>query len=489
MSQSIIETLPVEILTKIFSHVSEDEGEGPPKLSIKATRLVSHKFNQIGSSFLFDRVIVHMTSTSLTSLEKVCQHPDFRKFVTHVDIDLAYYDTRLAQNLESFGWRVTHLLCDILRTRHGRVSPDRNKDPEVYSTRIKQLWSVLATSSLDGLDRVDPERCRPYKKNIINIHKEYVKLCADQEDVRLRNKHVGRIVAAFKNLPRLHSMRLCDDFDSTYSKTLRYVLSGEITLEHPDFFISALVPRRWSGKKNPPIEMLADLLSRLGDTGLRPQHFTLHIAVPSDLLILRPSEAQSAGIQRLVSKCSKIDLSFENWTCRHTRGSHYGSNDFSRYEILSLGTLTTALTSTSALRQLSFNFHGYPCTHQDSLVSLSDLLPICSRLWSQLSSINLSHVPCDLEDFVALVDAHQKTIKSFTGQFFYLRNGEWDELLDVLRGLKSLKHFRLGNPQDGTYNIGIRFPVEEIKAYVLGEVVENPLRFLGGAGHETGAET
>lgn len=474
MSQSTIETLPVELLTKIFSHVSEDEGEGSPKLSIKAARLVSHKFNQIGSSFLFDRVTVHMTSTSLTSLEEICQHPKFSKFVTHVDIDLAYYDIRLAQNLESFGWRVTHLLCDILRTRHGRVSPNRNKDPEVYSTRIKQLWSILATSSLDRLDRVDPERCRPYKKNLINIHKEYVKLCADQGDVRLGNKHVDRIVAALKNLPRLHSMRLCDDFNSTYSKTLRYVLSGEITLEHPDFFISALVPGRWSKKKNPPIEMLADLLSRLGDTGIRPQHFTLQVAVPQDLMILRPSELQSAGIQRLVSKCSTIDLSFENWTCRHTRGPYNENNDISRYEVLSLGSLATALTSTSMLQQLAFKFNGYPCFHQDSIVSLSDLLPIRSRLWPQLSSINLSHVSCDLEDFAALVDAHRQTLKSFTLRFWYLRTGEWYEMLDVLRGLKSLEHFQFGNPKDGTYNPGIRFPSDEVKAYVLGEAAENP---------------
>lgn len=230
-------------------------------------------------------------------------------------------------------------------------------------------------------------------------------------------------------------------------------------------------------KTTPPIEMLGELLSRLGNAGIRPRRVALSLGVPVDLTILRPTRAQVTGIQRLVGKSSDVDLSLRNWARAHSLAV---DNHRSRNEILSLGSLITALTRTSHLQRLNLSLGEYPVIYQCLNINLSDLLQSNLKFWPELSHIELNRVPFDLEELITLVSSSQEIV-SFIGTALVLECGDWEDVLDVLRSLKRLERCELRYLRDGRDGERSRetqkpFFKEKAEDYILGKTVDNPLR-------------
>lgn len=485
MPQTTIQNLPTEILDRILFYVTDcsDEGASATQTSIKNLRLVSRRFKEVTRLVVSDKLTVCLATKSLSRLEGLALHPEFRECITNVTIDLSYYDIQLVEDIDCFGEHMSAELFRALELAERRAGPrNRRISVEDLSKTLDQLWHVPHTLKKLRRFQHDDAGATIHQKNLIKLHKEYVRLYVDQESIRTNNLHVWRLVTALNNLPNLDTIHLSDRLNSGYGRTHQHILFGDKPFDDPEFLISALMPSRWDGfmmtafKTTPPIEMLGALLSRCGNSGLRPRRIAISLGVPVDLTILRPTRAQAAGINRLVSKSSEVDLLFRGWA----RGNSLANNnDRSRNEMLSLGSLITALTRTSTVRRLILSLYEHPVFTQYPNVSLSDLLQSNLTLWPNLSHIDLNHITFDLEELVAIVGVSRE-INSFVGTSLHLRHGDWVDALDVLRGLKTLESCELHYPRAGRY--GERLTEFEdcclegkAEAYVLRKTAHNPL--------------
>ena len=148
---------------------------------------------------------------------------------------------------------------------------------------LEKLWqdekipSELEKMSKDDFDETSATK---YQKILLRLHEEYVKLTEDQEYVRLDNGHVKRICESLKKLQALGSVKITDRFNGEGGKVWDKLFDADYSLEkveEDDFFDFVLARSGWNGTfvtaytTSQPTEMLGELLSQLGRSGLRPR--------------------------------------------------------------------------------------------------------------------------------------------------------------------------------------------------------------------------
>lgn len=84
---SPIETLPPELLTRVFDFLSCDR----PHVDIANSRLVCRRFYALSSPFLIDTVVIADRQDTLDRLQEVLDHPYFSKHVTRLVWDASRY--------------------------------------------------------------------------------------------------------------------------------------------------------------------------------------------------------------------------------------------------------------------------------------------------------------------------------------------------------------------------------------------------------------
>lgn len=316
----------------------------------------------------------------------------------------------------------------------------------------------------------------------------YVERTNDQELLRADNNHIKRLCACLSQLPALEEIQLvrssvreagsqCEDLE-------QYIWEGgDSVKETPSVLYSlALDKQCWNGTSGtadslePPIELLGELLSQLGRANIRPSTIKLELDVPADLTRVQPNQTQCDGIQQLLSRCSTIDMDFHGWKPEDKWGDH----ERTRQEMVALGSMMKALTSTPALRMLRIHFRSYPVCEQFSTVNLSDLLPIGSISWPSLETLEFDHLPFDIDDIRTLVDTTKHSLKSFKANGFYLRDDSWAHVLDILRECYKVESVDMNYPYGQEYIEGWRghvhlFPRKEAMEYVMGLREVNPL--------------
>ncbi|USW59337.1 Putative F-box domain-containing protein [Septoria linicola] len=93
---SPIESLPVELLSRVFSYLDD-------KADVKSSRLVSRGFREQSSPFLITQVVYAARVGSVARLLDVIEHPYFSKHVTQRLPDSSYYDKDTANDPETYG--------------------------------------------------------------------------------------------------------------------------------------------------------------------------------------------------------------------------------------------------------------------------------------------------------------------------------------------------------------------------------------------------
>lgn len=502
MSQSLIESMATEILSRIFRLISDDErDEGQGQVSIKSLRLVSKRFMEISSDFLVRSANVYLASQSFSRLEELCRHPHFHKSINTVIIETSYYDLNLARDPSDFVKDCASRLSQTLEIVERSLSCSRRLSEDGDLDEEYQRLLELRVSKTDAAGAIEEElidfanngwwlnwnhdTMKDSQRTLIDMHREYVMRTNDQEALRIDNDHIKRLCACLVQLPALKRIDLTSGRRSPPSGPWSYLRDDSInTLPPPKSFYSfALQTSGWNGTfhtaytTKPPTEMLGELLSQLGEANLRPHDLHIRLDVPADLECLRVNEEQSRGIRLLVSRAATVNLCFDSWA---RKSSYAENNDRSLSEMAALGSITKALTSTPSLKTLKVKLDHYPVFYEFPTANMSDLLPIQSIVWPNLEYLEFTHAPFDLDDLQVIVDRHKNTLECFIAGEMYLRDSQWKRVLDTLRGCVGLKRVEIRYPRGGEYPTrahprGPDFPRGKAEDYVLSCSDLNPL--------------
>ena len=88
-----IDSLPTEVLVRIFKYVSIDWDWGNYRISLRPARLVCRLFAAIGAQFLVQRAFVSTHHDDLEVPIEMFKHPVISKYVTGLICDDAYRDS------------------------------------------------------------------------------------------------------------------------------------------------------------------------------------------------------------------------------------------------------------------------------------------------------------------------------------------------------------------------------------------------------------
>ncbi|KAF7550903.1 hypothetical protein G7Z17_g5390 [Cylindrodendrum hubeiense] len=474
-----IESLPAELLYRVFSFVDE-------KKSIQQSRLVSHQFKDVASSFLITKTHVYVSSECISKLEELCDHPVYSKSITRVNINISCYDVDMASNralyMEDCHTRLFQLVDMFDRIRAYRY----NMDEETWEETKERLQELVTNEELTKISEEDFEEssATPFQKLAMRLHAMYKQRCNDQESVRQGNKHIGRICAALCKLPKLEELSFYDapgfvrekpkdsDFkDLTFDRTI---------LKHFNF---ALWPSKWCGTFTtaysivPPVEMLGELCSQLGQHGIRPRSITMNLNAPANLRPIGLSSNQQSGLRSLVSKATRLRLVVDGWARKNSLAEN---NDRPRDEMLALCSFSQHFFSSPDLESLYIHFVEYPRFYERPNVSLSDILPM-QKPWPQLSDLELRYQAAKIDDLRALVELQGDTVKNFNWECGWLLSGGWNEAIEVLRGFGSMEKLSMKFPRGERYGEGRgmhgEIPYDQIYSYILKETDVNPLGY------------
>ncbi|KAK7222165.1 hypothetical protein V2G26_010168 [Clonostachys chloroleuca] len=451
-----IQSLPMEVLDCVFSHMGDKE-------SIKQSRLVSRAFNNAASPYLIDEAQVRVTSKSLSRLEELCNHDIFSKSITNVTIILSQYDVSLAMDRSLFMRDCTGRLRQI-RERRERMGA--YEWPNAIACRREPTFSFQYKSREDALEReiqqelwgltycnrvlldmsdeeFDEREATPYQQVAMRLYTRYRERCQDQERARHENNHVDRICSALANLPNLCNLR----FDDPYLMVDKELQASDF----PDLgfdgamlelFECMLSPSRWCGSHFtsdfilPQVEMLGELCARLGQSGIRPRSVWMGMTTPADVWRLTLSREQQAGLKLLMSKVSYARLGVEGLE----------SEEWPKGGYLGLCSFTKPFFTAPNLETLEVDFVDYTSDYRPPEAGLSDLLPL-DRPWKKLDTLILSYQSAKIEDLRTLVALQRDTITNLKWDYGWLLDGRWSEALEVLRGFRKLKEVSLEYPK------------------------------------------
>ncbi|EHY54797.1 hypothetical protein HRR90_008376 [Exophiala dermatitidis] len=449
MSGSNLDNLPNEVIHRILVFVSRGECQQDRKIDMKNIRLASRKLSIVACAFLVSSTTVCLNSNSLSRFQQLCDHPLFSQCIRSVEINAAYYDVRLSQDRDLYRDHCGSALARILTLAELNAGPKQRqsgalcRESDVCNRFPRHLGEF-------GIEDLSADSADAFESLLSVLHNEYKMRTSDQECIRKNNRHLDRLCNAFARLSSLKSIHLTNGIDGGVQPET--IPTQTTDLWDSGAFACALAPSGWNGSlaiayiTQPPIEMLGELLSSLGDSGARPSSFTLSFSVPANLTCLKVSERQAEGICKLVSKTDSMDVTFHSWP----RGSSTACNHSRSYsELQALGSVTTALTSAPSLRCLRVSLAGYVWWQQLPHVVLKEFIPVGS--WPNLKQLELGYLPCELSELEKLVITLHNHLESFYGRGLYLRSGDWDDAANVLRDSNKLNIFKLDRLRGGSH--------------------------------------
>lgn len=508
----LINMLPTEVLSQIFQLIADEERSKHRVPSTQKLRLVSQRFNSIASAILFSAVSVRLTSKSFSNLERISEHNDLNKFVKEVRINTSFFEEKVGQDfglfVEFYGAAFNH---EILRPK-SRHSRDLDKadflrrldDLDFLVTQMRQdefsgaSQRHITRSYVDEkrLKQIDPQILQMRKEEfskkyaiffrqaLLEVHEEYKSLLADQQAIRSNNNHITRMCVALIRFTALKSIVLTDE-ELGRQDFKEYIKEGAFEPDDPRNFRIATSTLGWHGSEEldryvtPPVEMLGELLSRLGKAGVRPQELKLKLAIPLNLQRAVFSAKQTRRIQKLVSRSTNIEFIVRSWAHENS-WSDFECRPYR--EMRRLGTMTMALTNAPHLESLKISFGNYPAVYEFPAVHLGEFVSLSTMTWPNLKHLDIDSVPCDLADMRQLASLYSSSLKSFTAIWMYIRQGSWSDAIDELRKLRALEHFKFEYPRgrmrdyDEPNHREKDFPTKHVHAYVMKQTSENPFR-------------
>lgn len=475
------ESLPNEVIFRIIFFISKATSRPSSRNSIQDIRLVSRKLSIIASQFLITATRVRLSSESVSRFEQLCNKPEFNKYIKQVEINVAYYDIGLARDRDIYSEHCEPRLARIFRLVNLSIPPPGSGQEDSVRREYNVFEASASQPRQSNNEESLEESSRALEEVLTTLHDEYKLRAADQEHLRENNRHIDRLCHAMANLRALESIILTDKVTGPTDPEM-IPLHRLKNIRDLRAFAFLLMPSGWNGSPitayntKPPVEMLGELLSQLGRSNVRPSTLALDLGMPFNMASLQLSAKQIDGICKLVSKATNLDVVFHSWSWKR----HLSIDTARSYNaIQSLGSLTMALTSASGLKSLRISFQDYVWWQKLPGISINTLLPLKPKRWPDIRRLDLSYLPCGLEDLSKLIASCHGNIKSFSARALFLSGGDWDDALDILRGINHLDDFRLNSPRGGRYASGIgchAHQEESIRDYVLKKVSENPLR-------------
>jgi hypothetical protein len=490
----ITEALPLEILQTIFFHLERDGGKEGQSF-IQQCRLVSRQFRDAASPFLITKAHVRVTSNSLSRLERLCNHPMYSKSISEVTIYLSCYDPKLSADRSLYLRNISTILFQYLEIRERR-NPGRRRrkargmetDDDRTQEEVEQrLWKVIQSGQILQIERedFDESSATPIQQLVLRLHSMYRERCQDQETLRQGNSHLARICAALCKFPALRCLNFLDSLawigEKLSEADYTYLGFDDSVLRH---FKRGFSSSLWSGTWqtaytiDPPVEMLGELGSQLGKSGIRPQSISMVIQAPANLRCIALSPEQQLGMNDLVSRAKTLSFSISGWARRDSLAEN---NERSRQEMLALCSLTQCFSS-PLVEELSMSMGDYLGERTRPTVSISDILPMIPR--SKLKILSIKYVPATIGDLNTLVALQHESVTSLNWDHGWLLDSDWDEALDVLRGLQNLSSVSIKYPRGQRYGRPFghdpKLPYEDAYSYILKESSTNPLRVESG---------
>ncbi|XEV07469.1 hypothetical protein FSHL1_012756 [Fusarium sambucinum] len=500
-STTNINTIPAELLRKIFSHVRDDSKDGQE--SIAQSRLVSQRFRNASSVFLITEVSVCLNTESFARFETICTHPIFSKGVQKVHILLSYYEAELANDKQLYMAEANSRLLRHWETMERTRGYKRRYDisEELFEWLGKIAWGN--SSDVQQLIRGEDLQATPtpIQKLFLKAYDIYKARFDDQESLRKDNAHVDRLAHALSSLPGLKSL----DMDDTHGKKMimrettqtklgaNYLAPEDFSetgysrnvLKHFDTFIRQ---SGWCGSFHtdgsrsnnggfevltiPPLEMLGELCSQLGEQGVRPKHIGIALKPPPDMRLLTMSPAQQENMKRLVSQALGLTFRFDFFSRPHNLREN------PRDEMMALCSITKPFFSAPKLEFLDIYFMEYP-NRETPTVSLGEILPL-DMSWPQLEMLWLQYQPMTIDELRDVVSKHRSTVREFKLPSPWFLQGSIHEALKTIRGFENLESvtmtFPKGSDFRGTGTLDFKWPQDEIKSYLLKETDVFPLQ-------------
>ncbi|KAK6703608.1 hypothetical protein SNK04_013536 [Fusarium graminearum] len=496
-----INTIPVELLTRIFSCLRDDSKYG--KEGIENSRLVSRRFRDIASKFLITEISVCLNSGSFARFESICTHPVFSKGVQRVNILLSYYEAELARDKQLYMMEARSRLLRHWETmeRSRLYKRKYNVTDELFRWLGNIAWD--GNSDVQQLARGEDIQTTPtpIQSLFLKAYDIYKARFEDQDSLRKDNAHIGRLVNGLASLPGLATLNLDDTHgtkmimrESTQTRLGDNQMHPEdfsdtgydrTTLQH---FDSAIRQSGWCGSfhtggnrrhdgtvdlsTSPPLEMLGELCSQLGEKGVRPKSIRIAVKPPPDMRPLAMSSAQQENMKRLVSQASSLIFQFDFFS------RPYSLQENPSDEMLALCSITKPFFSAPKLEFLDIYFMEYPRSNTPPTVSLSDILPL-DMSWPRLNTLWLLYQPMTMDELRDVVSKNCQAVREFTLKSPWFLQGSVHDALRTIRGFENLQTvdmtFPKGSDFRGTGALDFKWPLDEIKRYLLKETDDFPL--------------
>jgi hypothetical protein len=221
------------------------------------------RFNAVSSAFLIDFARVHIESKSLSRFEELSHHPVFCRSIKNVEVNVSYYDTRLATDRGLFGRHCGGGLYQDLEVYELSLyyNPGR---PSVDLSRLSSIpeeWDAVGSESFTEETSTEKQRF------LLAVHSEYHRRYIDQEQVKQERAHLHRICAGLLRLPNLQSIAIDDDPNTRSQRREYRTFSDEELVEF------CLRPSAWKGSfmtssiTAPPVEIIPELFQMLSQRG------------------------------------------------------------------------------------------------------------------------------------------------------------------------------------------------------------------------------
>ncbi|PCD24434.1 hypothetical protein FGRA07_11094 [Fusarium graminearum] len=486
---------------RIFSCLRDDSKYG--KEGIENSRLVSRRFRDIASKFLITEISVCLNSGSFARFESICTHPVFSKGVQRVNILLSYYEAELARDKQLYMMEARSRLLRHWETmeRSRLYKRKYNVTDELFRWLGNIAWD--GNSDVQQLARGEDIQTTPtpIQSLFLKAYDIYKARFEDQDSLRKDNAHIGRLVNGLASLPGLATLNLDDTHgtkmimrESTQTRLGDNQMHPEdfsdtgydrTTLQH---FDSAIRQSGWCGSfhtggnrrhdgtvdlsTSPPLEMLGELCSQLGEKGVRPKSIRIAVKPPPDMRPLAMSSAQQENMKRLVSQASSLIFQFDFFS------RPYSLQENPSDEMLALCSITKPFFSAPKLEFLDIYFMEYPRSNTPPTVSLSDILPL-DMSWPRLNTLWLLYQPLTMDELRDVVSKNCQAVREFTLKSPWFLQGSVHDALRTIRGFENLQTvdmtFPKGSDFRGTGALDFKWPLDEIKRYLLKETDDFPL--------------
>ncbi|CAJ2505719.1 Uu.00g131130.m01.CDS01 [Anthostomella pinea] len=462
--------LPNELLVDIFEILESAKNRAwRPKRrlhdspDIRHVRLTCRRFCNTSSHLLVSHVRVDLSVASLARLAEIASHPEIRKGVKVVSVQLSFWDARMANDLARFINHTTRnfptKVFDILSGAPGSKISSLNISKKVQSHPHPDAVRVGSKSNT-------------YLQEVLrDTHEEYRQLHREQESLLRRNAFERAVASAMARMPKACSLEV-DDQD-VWLRRDRPKSCGK----EPKRIVhrNLIRPIRWAFSSQsgcPPMKLLHTLPIICHEAGVHLKSLSIHVTRPESYAVLSSDQVALAKLSLATQHLEYLYFGEDRGGMHGlTSGHFYGS-------VAPISNYLTTVASGKNLRRVRLE-HGHDLERSVAL-ALVRCLP-----WQNEPNVYMSRLCVHSSELAEFVNPLDKPMKLHFGRV-RLVCGSWADAFDMLRqkrlhwsfdGLSGGEVDDLGG-FDGSPPVSVtrNGRLGQAEKYIQGLVTLNPIR-------------